>query len=223
MRPNAIFSPSNFTFYIILFLPHRSGHQFVAQNVLKVDPERLAAHRHHVQRRRAPTPTPHLLRAATLHDVLRCRPIAKPRITDRALAVRHAVCRRCRVCHVLYAARLHDPGGAAPRACSRCTSLLTSWSDAHQQYPVQRGRTRLAGRHASSPAACRGANAADWRAENTVRNAAVSVIPPVTMRVELDAHDRVVHVECRPASRSRVGIVPAAHRPLPHDRPPHPL
>ena len=73
MRPNAIFSPSNFTFYIILFLPHRSGHQFVAQNVLKVDPERLAAHRHHVQRRRAPTPTPHLLRAATLHDVLRYR------------------------------------------------------------------------------------------------------------------------------------------------------
>ena len=133
MRPNAIFfrliSPS------ILLLPH----QFVAQNVLKVDPERLAAHRHHVQRRRAPAPASHLLRAATLHDVLRCRPIAKPRITDRALAVRHAVCRRCRVCHVLYAARLHDPGGAAPRACSRCTSLLTSWSDAHQQYPVQRG------------------------------------------------------------------------------------
>ena len=146
--------------------------------MLKVDPERLAAHRHHVQRRRAPAPASHLLRAATLHDVLRYRSIAQPRITDRALAVRHAVCRRCRVCHVLYAARLHDPGGAAPRACSRCTSLLTSWSDAHQQYPVQRGRTRLAGRHASSPAACRGANAADWRTENTVRNAAVSVTPP---------------------------------------------
>ena len=165
MQSNQYSRESNF--YIILFLPHRSsGHQFVAQNVLKVDPERLAAHRHHVQRRRAPTPTPHLLRAATLHDVLRCRPIAKPRITDRALAVRHAVCRRCRVCHVLYAARLHDPGGAAPRACSRRTSVLTSWSDAHQQYPVQRGRTRLAGRHASSPAACRGVNAADWRADS---------------------------------------------------------
>ena len=112
--------------------------------------------------------------------------------------------------------RLSRPLRSTPPRSRRCstTSVLTSYERAHvveRRAPAISGparSTRLASRHASSPAACRGVNAADWRAENTVRNAAVSVIPPVTMRAELDAHDRVVHVECRPRSRRSRRVPP---------------